>query len=123
MPRATTSHRRPRSSAACAVVCSGSPTACSALNLAQSARARHESYIGPWLPEPVDTSADPLLGAEREEALELAVLGDPRTVVGDPTARYFGTLLTGKELCPGDDAELSRTTFSEWLAAAVPARR
>jgi len=45
-----------------------------ALNLAQSARARHESYIGPWLPEPVDTSADPLLGAERDEALELAVL-------------------------------------------------
>ena len=30
--------------------------------------------IGPWLPEPVDTSADPFLGAERGEALELAVL-------------------------------------------------
>ena len=29
----------------------------------QSARARRETYIGPWLPEPVDTSADPLLGA------------------------------------------------------------
>jgi RNA polymerase sigma-70 factor (ECF subfamily) len=31
-------------------------------------------YVGPWLPEPVDTSADPGLGAERGEALELAVL-------------------------------------------------
>jgi RNA polymerase sigma-70 factor (ECF subfamily) len=45
-----------------------------AINAAQSARARHESYIGPWLPEPIDTSADPALGAERAEALELALL-------------------------------------------------
>ncbi|WP_213816588.1 sigma-70 family RNA polymerase sigma factor [Glaciihabitans sp. dw_435] len=45
-----------------------------AINAAQSARARHETYIGPWLPEPVDTSADPALGAERGEALEFAVL-------------------------------------------------
>ena len=33
-----------------------------------------ETYVGPWLPEPVDTSADPTLGAERAEALDLAVL-------------------------------------------------
>jgi RNA polymerase sigma-70 factor (ECF subfamily) len=46
----------------------------SAINEAHTARARHETYIGPWLPEPVDTSADPLLGAERGEALEFAVL-------------------------------------------------
>jgi RNA polymerase sigma-70 factor (ECF subfamily) len=45
-----------------------------AINTAQSARARRETYVGPWLPEPVDTSADPALGAERGEALELAVL-------------------------------------------------
>jgi RNA polymerase sigma-70 factor (ECF subfamily) len=45
-----------------------------AINLMQSARARRETYIGPWLPEPVDTSSDPTLGAERGEALELAVL-------------------------------------------------
>ncbi|GII82175.1 RNA polymerase sigma factor [Sphaerisporangium siamense] len=44
------------------------------INVAQSARARRETYIGPWLPEPVDTSLDPTLGAERGEALELAFL-------------------------------------------------
>ncbi|MEU6609062.1 RNA polymerase sigma-70 factor [Streptomyces shenzhenensis] len=49
-------------------------TARLAINLAQSARVRRESYVGPWLPEPVDTSADPHMGAERAEALELAVL-------------------------------------------------
>ncbi|MFK0119542.1 RNA polymerase sigma-70 factor [Streptomyces sp. NPDC090994] len=45
-----------------------------AINLAQSARVRRESYVGPWLPDPVDTVQDPQLGAERAEALELAVL-------------------------------------------------
>lgn len=49
-------------------------TARLAINLAQSARSRRETYVGPWLPEPVDTSADPQLGAERDEALEFAVL-------------------------------------------------
>jgi len=45
-----------------------------AINFAQSARSRHETYVGPWLPEPVDTSTDPQLGAERGQALEFAVL-------------------------------------------------
>jgi RNA polymerase sigma-70 factor (ECF subfamily) len=49
-------------------------TARLAINFAQSARVRRESYTGPWLPEPVDTSVDPQLGAERAEALDLAVL-------------------------------------------------
>ncbi|TXS43275.1 RNA polymerase sigma-70 factor [Streptomyces sp. uw30] len=45
-----------------------------AINVAQSARVRRETYIGPWLPEPVDTSHDPQVGAERAEALEFALL-------------------------------------------------
>jgi RNA polymerase sigma-70 factor (ECF subfamily) len=45
-----------------------------AVNATQTARARRETYVGPWLPEPVDTTADPVLGAERGEALEVAVL-------------------------------------------------
>ena len=44
------------------------------INFVQSAHTRHETYIGTWLPEPVDTSADPGIGAERGEALKLAVL-------------------------------------------------
>ena len=45
-----------------------------ALNVAQSARARRDTSIQPWHPEPVDVQADPALGAERREALEVAVL-------------------------------------------------
>jgi RNA polymerase sigma-70 factor (ECF subfamily) len=44
------------------------------INLIQSAQSRRETYVGTWLPEPIDTSGDPRLGAERSEALQLAVL-------------------------------------------------
>src|ERR1700731_4888931 len=44
------------------------------INFSQSAQSRRETYVGPWLPEPVDTSSDPALGAERGEALQFAVL-------------------------------------------------
>lgn len=46
-----------------------------AINVATSARARRERYVGPWLPEPVSTGDDdPFLGAERSEALSVAML-------------------------------------------------
>ena len=45
-----------------------------AINVLQSARARRETDVGPALPEPVDSSPDPALGAERGEALNRAVL-------------------------------------------------
>jgi RNA polymerase sigma-70 factor, ECF subfamily len=45
-----------------------------AINLTQSARARHETHVGPWLAEPADARADPALDVERAEALDLAVL-------------------------------------------------
>lgn len=44
------------------------------INVLQSAHTRRETYIGPWLPEPVNTDADPALGAERAEALQFAIL-------------------------------------------------
>ena len=45
-----------------------------ALNVVQSAHARRETCIQPWHPEQIDAHADPTLGAERREALELALL-------------------------------------------------
>lgn len=48
-------------------------TARLALNAARSARARRETPIGPWVPEPVDRNADPVAELERAEAVEFAV--------------------------------------------------
>jgi RNA polymerase sigma factor (sigma-70 family) len=44
------------------------------INLSQSARSRRETHSGTWHREPVDTSGDPGLHAEREEALNVAML-------------------------------------------------
>jgi len=44
-----------------------------AINVMQSARSRRETYVGPLLPEPVDTSVDPRSGAERGQALALGL--------------------------------------------------
>ena len=44
-----------------------------AINVMQSARARRETCFGPWQPEPVDTSGDPRLAAERDQALACGV--------------------------------------------------
>jgi RNA polymerase sigma-70 factor (ECF subfamily) len=45
-----------------------------AINVMQSARSRRETVVGPWLPEPADTSSDPGVGAERCQGLEAGVL-------------------------------------------------
>jgi len=44
-----------------------------AINVAQSARSRRETYVGTWRAEPVETSPDPQLEVERGEALEHAM--------------------------------------------------
>ncbi|MGW0092569.1 SDR family oxidoreductase [Streptomyces sp. NPDC003328] len=46
----------------------------------------------------------------------LAAKGDPRTVVSDPHARYFGAELKETTLLPGPDAHLAETRFAHWAA-------
>jgi uncharacterized protein YbjT (DUF2867 family) len=45
----------------------------------------------------------------------LKAVGDPREVIGDPGARYFGGLVEELSLVPVGDARLGRIGFDEWL--------
>jgi uncharacterized protein YbjT (DUF2867 family) len=47
---------------------------------------------------------------------DLAAKGDPREVVADEQARYYGVLLGERTLLPGPDAQLGEITFDKWLA-------
>ena len=47
---------------------------------------------------------------------------DPRTVVADPSARYYGTLLSERSLVPAGDAQLGAIRFEDWLRQPVPQR-
>jgi uncharacterized protein YbjT (DUF2867 family) len=45
----------------------------------------------------------------------LATWKDPREVVADPHARYYGIEVSERTLLPGDDARLGETRFEAWL--------
>jgi uncharacterized protein YbjT (DUF2867 family) len=51
----------------------------------------------------------------------LTAKGDPRNVVADPKARYFGTELQESSLVPTDADHLGEIRFSDWLAQPGPA--
>jgi hypothetical protein len=46
----------------------------------------------------------------------LAKREDPREVVTDPPARYFGINPSERTLLPGADARLAETRFDDWFA-------
>jgi uncharacterized protein YbjT (DUF2867 family) len=56
-------------------------------------------------PLPMDEAVAKVLGAA----------GDPRTVVGDPHAEYFGTELNNESLVPDAGPRLTTTSFDDWL--------
>jgi uncharacterized protein YbjT (DUF2867 family) len=54
----------------------------------------------------------------------LAARHDPREVVADPHARYYGLEVSERALLPGDDARLGETRFETWLSQSTqPVRK
>jgi uncharacterized protein YbjT (DUF2867 family) len=49
----------------------------------------------------------------------LSARNDPREVIADPHARYFGTELSERSLVPGDNALLGETRFEDWLSGGA----
>ena len=45
----------------------------------------------------------------------LEALNDPREVIADSDAKYFGTELSERSIVPDDDAQLGETRFEDWL--------
>ncbi|MGI8405003.1 MAG: SDR family oxidoreductase [Thermomicrobiales bacterium] len=45
----------------------------------------------------------------------LSAIGDPREVVTDPHASYYGIVPGLRTLLPGDDAQIGETRFEDWL--------
>ncbi len=50
----------------------------------------------------------------------LAARNDPRTVVADPQARYFGAKLGERSLIPASDARLGEIRLEDWLNPGAP---
>jgi hypothetical protein len=52
-----------------------------------------------------------------DELIRRALIADndPREVISDPQARYYGAELSERTLVPGQDAILAKTRFDDWL--------
>jgi uncharacterized protein YbjT (DUF2867 family) len=50
----------------------------------------------------------------------LAARKDPREVIADPSARYFGATLGERTLLPGSGARIGNTTLQGWLGRQAP---
>ena len=46
----------------------------------------------------------------------LGARDDPRSVIADPNARYFGALVGERTLMPDNNATIGETRFEDWLA-------
>ena len=50
----------------------------------------------------------------------LTATGDPRNVVTDASAGYYGIKVNDQSLVPGDNPRLGTTRFEEWLSRTTP---
>jgi len=78
--------------------------------------------VGPPLNGAVEIGGPERLRLDEFVRRGLAARNDPRQVVTDPAARYFGIRVDQLTLVPGDDARLGETRFQEWLARPATTR-
>ncbi|MFF8769389.1 SDR family oxidoreductase [Kitasatospora sp. NPDC015120] len=64
----------------------------------------------------VEVAGPEVFGLDELARTVLAGTDDPRTVVTDPRARYFGAGLAETTLLPGPGAQLAEARFADWLA-------
>jgi hypothetical protein len=49
----------------------------------------------------------------------LKEINDPREVISDPKAPYFGAVLNDQSLTPAEGAHTAATHFDEWLKTSA----
>ena len=65
----------------------------------------------------VELGGPEVLGIDAWARRLFAAVGDERTVIGDPHARYYGTELHDGELTTGDGARIGKVDFEAWFAS------
>jgi uncharacterized protein YbjT (DUF2867 family) len=72
--------------------------------------------VGPPVNGTVEAGGPERFGLDEFVRQGLAAWKDPRVVVADPNARYYGAKLNEKTLVPDDGARLGQTRFETWLS-------
>jgi quercetin dioxygenase-like cupin family protein len=114
-------------------------------NIAQSATDGSTIRLSPVLMQPMVSDdvaaavADVALGEPMNAMVEVAgpdkirqdelvrqfltATGDPRKVVTDVNAGYYGIEVNDQSLVPGDNPRLGTTRFEEWLSRTTPQKK
>jgi uncharacterized protein YbjT (DUF2867 family) len=71
--------------------------------------------VAPPLNGTVEVAGPERFGFDEFIRRGLSARNDPRQVIADPQARYFGAELSEDSLVPLGDAELGETRFEDWL--------
>jgi uncharacterized protein YbjT (DUF2867 family) len=71
----------------------------------------------------VEIGGPETLGFDQLIRRALRAFDDPRRVIADPDARYFGTKLGRTSLLAGPEAQIGTTRFADWLRAPAGVQR
>ncbi len=71
--------------------------------------------MGPPVNGTVEVGGPEQFGLDELVRQGLAAWKDPREVIADPHATYYGVAVSEKTLVPGDDARLGQMRFETWL--------
>jgi len=86
-----------------------------------------EAVVAAALGEPqnglIEVGGPDIFTLDQAIRLVLAHDKDPRPVVTDPKAPYFGVQVSERSLIPADDARRGKTRFDWWLANVPPPRK
>lgn len=83
------------------------------------ARVVGRTAVGPPLNGIIETGGPEQFRFDELIGRGLKLNQDPREVVADPHARYFGTELSERSLVPDDGALLAETSFEVWLGKSA----
>jgi uncharacterized protein YbjT (DUF2867 family) len=84
------------------------------------ATAVAQTAAGAPLNADVEIAGPELFGLDEWIRRGLAFRGDPRPVISDPGAPYYGAMVEERTLIPLDGARIFPTTLAEWLPANPP---
>lgn len=86
------------------------------------AGALAEVAVGPPLNDTVEIAGPEQFRLDDLIRERLEAHDDPRQVITDPQARYFGIAPSERTLLPGDHARLGNTRYEDWLESAQAPR-
>jgi uncharacterized protein YbjT (DUF2867 family) len=85
------------------------------------AAALAEIAMSPPVNGMVEIGGPEVFGLDELARRELAALKDPRKVISDPSAHYYGIAVSERTLVPGKGARLGEIRFDAWLRDAAQA--